>query len=675
MAKKPAHRANKSGDSEPGRTSDGETGRGNGRGNGRGHGRKRGRAGGRQQSWLGRLVRWTAVAAIWGVLAITALIGWYAYDLPAIDRIPALERRPAVTLLAADGTPFARFGEAAARPVTIAELPTYVPRAVIATEDARFYSHFGIDLIGLARAAVANVMAGRIVQGGSTITQQLAKNLFFGPERTIKRKVQEILLALWLERRLSKDQILALYLNRVYFGAGNFGIEAAARSYFGKSAARLSLSEAAMLAGLLKAPSRYAPTRSPDRAAGRAAVVLDRMAAAGFITRAQANVVRINPARIGRQQARIGRYFADWALEATRGYVGAAEGDLVVRTTLDARLQREAEAEAEAILAGPARSQGVSQLALVVMSPDGAVRAMIGGADYGRSQFNRATQALRQPGSAFKPVVYLAGLEAGLTPDTMMLDAPVRIGNFRPSNYDDRYRGQVTLTEALAQSLNTVAVRVLEKAGIDRVRRWAAKLGITSPLKREAGLALGASEVTLTELVSAYAVLANGGDGVFVHGVSEITDSYGRVLYRRQGDGPGEVVPAAMVNDMGRMLQAAVQRGTGRAAAIGVPAAGKTGTTQDYRDAWFVGYTADYAAGVWMGNDDASPTKRVSGAGLPAQLWRETMRAAQRGREAKPLVAGKGGGFWSGLFGGLSVPRIEPAESSDRRSNPLRARD
>jgi penicillin-binding protein 1A len=612
--------------------------------------------------WRG-LLKWSLVATIWGMLAFGALIGWYAYDLPPLDDIPALERRPAVTLLARDGTPFARFGEAASRPVTIAELPPHVPRAVIAVEDARFYDHFGVDLIGLARAMVTNIMAGRIRQGGSTITQQLAKNLFFGPERTLKRKVQEMILALWLERRFTKDQILALYLNRVYLGAGNFGIEAAAQSYFGKSARKLLLNEAAMLAGLLKAPSRYAPTSHRDRAARRAAVVLGRMAATGFITEAQANVMKLNPARLGRQQARIGRYFADWALDQARGYVGRGGGDIVIQTTLDANLQRMAEAEADAILAGPARARRVSQLGLVMMSPDGAVRAMVGGANYGKSQFNRATQALRQPGSAFKPLVYLAGLDAGLTPDSKLVDGPVRIGNFTPTNYDGKYRGMVTMTDALAASLNTVAVRVLNQAGTDRAITWARRLGITSRLRREAGLALGASEVTLIELAAAYAPFANGGDGVFAHGVVRVSDAKGQLLYQRQGSGLGRKVSSGLVYDMNRMMSAVMTRGTGRRAQIKVPTGGKSGTTQDYRDAWFIGYSADYVAGVWMGNDDASPTKRVTGSGLPAQLWQRVMATAHRGRPSRVLPGEKGGGFWSNLlgFGRASMPAPDPA--------------
>ncbi len=621
------------------------------------------------------LLKWGAVLSIWGMLAAGAVVAWYAYTLPEIEGIPALERRPAVTLLAADGTPVMRFGEAMARPVAVSELPPHVPQAFIATEDTRFYSHPGIDPIGLGRATLVNLRHGRIVQGGSTITQQLAKNLFFGPERTLERKVQEVLMALWLERRFAKDHILALYLNRVYFGAGNFGIEAAAQSYFGKSARALSLNEAAMLAGLLKAPSRYAPTRNPDRAAERAAVVLDRMASAGFITQAQARVVKLNPARLGRQQARVGRYFADWALEQARGYVGAGKGDLVVRTTLDVRLQRAAEAATAAVMDGPARARAVGQAAVVVMSPDGAVRAMVGGADYGQSQFNRATQALRQPGSAFKPVVFLAGLDAGLVPGRVLDDAPVRLGDFTPRNYDGLYHGRVTMLDALARSLNSVAVRVLEQAGIDRAITWARRLGITAPLRREGGLALGASEVTLVELTAAYAVFANGGDGVFAHAVTEILDDAGTVLYRREGSGPGRRVPPALVRDMNQMMEAVMTRGTGQAAGIGVPTGGKTGTTQDHRDAWFVGYSADYVAGVWMGNDDGRPTRGVTGGGLPAQLWREVMAEAHRGRAPRALPS-EDGGFWSRLFGASGTASSEPAsDTGRRRDSPFRPRD
>ena len=632
---------------------------------------RRGRAPSRRRP-LRRLLKWGFVAAVWGALAVGALVAYYAYGLPPLADIPALERRPAVTLLAADGTPFARFGETTARPVTVAELPPHVPRAVVAVEDARFYSHFGLDLIGLARAVLVNLREGRIVQGGSTITQQLAKNLFLGPERTLERKVQEMVLAFWLERRFTKDEILALYLNRVYFGAGNFGIEAAARSYFDKPAHALQLNEAAMLAGLLRAPSRYSPVRHRDRAAQRARVVLDRMADAGFITEAEARIVKLNPARLRRQTTRLGRYFADWALDQARGYVGQAEGDLVVRTTLDSRLQLIAERETGAMLAGPGQKRGVAQGALIVMAPDGAVRAMVGGADYGDSQFNRATQALRQPGSAFKPIVYLAGLEAGLEPDSELLDAPIRIGDFAPRNYDGRYRGRVTMTQALAHSLNSAAVRVLEHAGVDRVIRWARRLGITSPLRREAGIALGASEVTLIELVSAYAALANGGEGVFAHGVTEIRDGSGRLLYERSGSGPGRRIPSGMVYGMNRMMEAVMAEGTGRNAAFGHPAGGKTGTTEEHRDAWFLGYTRDYVAGVWMGNDNGAPSRGVTGGGLPARLWRAVMAAGHEGLARRGLPGERPGGFWSRIFGDLD---IRPAGDDEDRRDRFRHRD
>ena len=657
MAREPKSKA------EPKRGSRRADGRG---GNGPG-GRKRPSRGPtkRRRRIVSALLKWAFILSIWGTLGAGALIAWYAYDLPPVDDVPALQRRPAVTLVAADGTPFSRFGEVTAKPVSVGTLPPHVAKAVLAVEDARFYHHFGIDLLGLARAAVANALAGRIVQGGSTITQQLAKNLFLGPERTIRRKVQEVVLALWLEKRFSKDEILSLYLNRVYLGAGNFGFEAAARSYFGKPARALQLNEAAMLAGLLKAPSRYAPTRNRSRATRRAAIVLDRMVATGAITPAQARIVKRNPARLGRQRVRVGRYFADWALDQARGYVGAGRGDLVVRTTLDIRLQRTAERAASRMLAGPAKAKGVGQVAIVVLASNGAIRAMVGGGDYGRSQFNRATQALRQPGSAFKPFVYLAALEAGLTPQSMILDAPVRVGNFRPRNYANRYHGQVTLTDALAGSYNSVAVRLIQHAGVDRTLRWARRLGITSKLRREAGLALGASEVTLLEMAQAYAAFANGGNGVFAHGVAAIRDGRGRTIYRRAGSGPGRRIAPTILYDINRMMAAVLARGTGRRARFGYPAGGKSGTTQDYRDAWFIGYSADFITAVWMGNDDGTAMKQVTGGGLPARLWKEIMQAAHKGRPERPLPGVKSEGFWSRLFGGWSSGPAGTKPASD----------
>lgn len=604
-------------------------------------------------------LKWTAVAAIWGVIAAGGIAAFYAYDLPDVDAALEATRQPTVTLLAVDGTPLATVGEVHGAPVRLTDLPAAMPNAVLATEDRRFHDHFGIDPIGLARAMVVNVRAGRIVQGGSTITQQVAKNLFLTPERSIKRKVQEVLLALWLERRFSKEQILTLYLNRVYLGAGTYGVDAASRRYFGHPARRLSTYEAAMLAGLLKAPSRFNPATDPERARSRARVVLANMVDAGYLTPAEAERAARAPrgdAAAGRGP--IARYFVDWVMEQVSGFVAPGDSDLVVVTTLDPKLQDLAERAVADALGGPGAGLGVGQAALLAMAPDGAVRAMVGGRDYGTSQFNRATQALRQPGSAFKPVVYLAGLEAGLTPASRLLDAPITVDGWAPGNFDERYLGEVTLAEALARSLNTVSVRVAQRAGPQAVVAAARRLGITSPLKPTLDLALGTGEVALAELTSAFAAFANGGRGVWAHGIREIRDSRGGVLYRRSGSGPGPAVSPGHVAAMNRMLKGVLTEGTGKAAALDRPAAGKTGTSQNFRDAWFVGYTAQLVAGVWMGNDGGAPMRKVTGGGLPAQTWRAFMEAAHRGVPALALPDGGGepapegppGGFWNRLL-------------------------
>ncbi|MFP6747760.1 MAG: transglycosylase domain-containing protein, partial [Alphaproteobacteria bacterium] len=369
------------------------------------------------RGWLARLVYWLVVLLVWGVIAAMGVIVWYAYDLPPVDKLSAIERKPSVTLLDHKGRKIAEFGDVYGLPVQLSQLPRHLPRAVVATEDRRFYSHFGVDPIGLARAMVVNIRAGRVVQGGSTISQQLAKNVFLTPQRTLKRKVQEFLLALWLEANFSKEQILTLYLNRVYLGAGAYGVDAAARRYFSKPASKVNLAEAAMLAGLLKAPSRLAPTRDLKAARSRAAVVLNNMVKAGYIEPAAARAAKKNPAGLRRGRAprgRPARYFADWVMDRLTDYLGPTERNLVIRTTLDATMQRQAEAAMAKLFAGPAKGRKIGQGALVAMTPNGAVRAMVGGRNYGQSQYNRATQARRQPGSAFKPVVFLAGLEAGL---------------------------------------------------------------------------------------------------------------------------------------------------------------------------------------------------------------------------------------------------------------------
>ncbi len=488
----------------------------------------------------------------------------------------------------------------------------------------------------------------------------MAKNLFLTPERSLKRKIQEVLLALWLENHLSKDQILTVYLNRVYLGAGTYGVDAASRKYFGHPARDLSTYEAAMLAGLLKAPSRFNPATDPDKARERAELVLDNMVRTGFLNVQDAKLARSRPNRVVATNGGASRYFVDWLLERVSGYVPAGDRDLVVITTLDPVLQRRAESEIRAALDGPGRKSKVEQAALVAMAPDGAVRAMVGGRDYGRSQFNRATQALRQPGSAFKPLVYLAGLLAGLTPESRLPDAPVTVDGWTPRNFDGRYRGEVSLGQAMAESLNTVAVRVAEKAGYAKVVDVARRLGVTADLDATPSLALGTGEVTLLELTGAYAVFANGGRGVWPYGISEIRDGEGRVLYRRTGSGPGRVVAPKYVTAMNRMLMQVTEDGTGKSADLDRPNAGKTGTSQNFRDAWFVGYTADLVTGIWMGNDDGSPTGKVTGGGLPAKTWHAYMAAAHTGVAVRSLpetdlrVTPPQEGFWGRLMATLN---------------------
>ncbi|MFQ5783690.1 MAG: transglycosylase domain-containing protein [Alphaproteobacteria bacterium] len=586
-------------------------------------------------------LKWFAVALIWAGVAGFALITWYAYDLPDVSRLGERQRSPSITLVSADGETLTRFGDLYGAPRRIDELPPDLGHAVIAIEDRRFYRHFGLDLVALLRASLANLRAGHVIQGGSTITQQLAKNIFLTPERTFRRKVQEVLLALWLEYKFTKDEILSIYLNRVYFGAGAYGIEAAARRYFAKSARALTLSESAMLAGLLKAPSRYAPTRDLARARARARQVLASMVEAGFLSTAEAEAATKAPARIARASAGAGsgaRYFADWVLDRLAGYAGPEAGDLVVVTTLDAALQGAAEEAVAWGLAGEGARRAAHQASLVALTPDGAVLAMVGGRDYRASQFNRATQALRQPGSAFKLFVYLAALEAGLSPDEVVEDAPLTIDGWSPRNYDGRYLGPVSLRTALARSLNTVAVRVAERVGRKNVVRAARRLGITAPLRTRASLALGASEVSLIELTAAYGTLANLGEGVWPYGISEIRNARGEVLYRRAGSGPGPVIGEGPLRMLVDMLSAVITRGTGRAAALPWPVAGKTGTSQESRDAWFVGFTRGLVAGVWVGNDDGAAMKGVTGGGLPARLWARFMAAALAGSEPRPLL-------------------------------------
>ncbi len=585
-------------------------------------------------------MKWSVIAGIWGAVALSVVVAWYAYDLPDINKLDVPARKASVTLTDADGREITTYGDIYGDPLRLADVPPYLVQAIVATEDRRFFAHLGFDPVALVRAVVANVRAGRVRQGGSTLTQQLAKNVFLKPDRTLRRKVQELLLAFWLEANFTKEQIFTLYINRVYLGSGTFGVDAAAWRYFGRSARNVSLHEAAVLAGLLKAPSRYSPLRSRKAAEDRARVVLGTMVAAGFLDPPTAKRAAGQRLRLAADTKRsnAARYFTDWALERVAGFAGRRGIDLIVRTTMDARLQRLAEQRLRATLAKNGKARRVSQAALVSMSPDGAVRALVGGRDYGTSQYNRAFQAQRQPGSAFKLFVYLAAMENGLTPDDQFIDGPLRIGKWKPRNYGGTFLGSVTMREAAARSINTVAVQVSERVGRGKVIDAARRLGITSPLKSHPSLALGASEVSLVELTAAYGVIANGGVAVWPHGISEIRERGGRILYRRTDGAAAQVVDPVAVQRVNDLLRAVVSWGSGKAANPNRPAAGKTGTSQDFRDAWFVGYTGELVTGVWMGNDDNSSMKRVTGGSLPARLWRDFMIPALDGVAARPLA-------------------------------------
>lgn len=585
------------------------------------------------------LLRLLILLVVLGGAGAVGLVFWYARDLPDIDALGGGTRRPAITLLAADGTVLAALGDVYGEPMDLEDLPSVLPAAVLATEDRRFYRHHGVDPIGLLRALARNILAGSVQQGGSTITQQLAKVLFLKPERTLKRKVQEAILAFSLERRFSKRELLTIYLNRVYLGAGTFGVDAAARRYFDKSARDLNLYESALLAGLLKAPSRFNPVADPERARARTAQVLANMVEAGVLPQADADTAkRLGGQVVARVRPNIGRYFVDWALAQAALLAETKGKDLTLATTLDPLLQAKAEARLKALLESQGPAANASQAALVVLAPDGAVKALAGGVDYDDSQFNRATEALRQPGSAFKTFVYLAALDAGLSQSDTVLDAPVRLGDWSPDNYTGKYLGEIPLLTAFAQSVNTAAVRLADRVGLKTVIATARRLGIQSELRRDATLALGSSEVTPLELAGALLPLANGGLRAEPYGLIEVVETGGPVLWRRQEPLPARVVAPESLLGMQALMQAVIAEGTGKAAKLDRPAAGKTGTSQNYRDAWFAGFTAERLAVVWMGNDDTSPMKRVVGGGLPARLWRDVMEIAHQGRPARPLA-------------------------------------
>ncbi len=587
----------------------------------------------KKRSFMRWIFKLMFALGFWGAVATAGLfaITWFSLDQKGLFQIP--QREPGLMILASDGSEIAEQGTFFGDAVAMAELPDYVPNAIIAIEDRRFYGHYGVDPIGIGRAMTRNIMRGQMREGGSTLTQQLAKNLFLSHERTFTRKAQELVFAVWLETKFSKDEILQLYLNRVYFGGGANGIDKASRTFYGKSAYELSLMEAATLAGVLKAPTNYNPARHPEDAAARAKLVLGNMVDEGFITREEAQDAIDNPTKAAiRDFTPATQYAVDWINTQLPLLVKKQTQSLIIETTIEPNLQARAENVLRKRLADNGKKLGVAQGAVVTMDGTGAVRALVGGRSYKRSQFNRATEAKRQPGSAFKAFVYLAALENGYRPNSVEVDEPVKIGNWSPENYKRKYLGPVSLDQAYALSLNTVAAKLTNAIAPSSVTKVAKRLGITSKLGQDASIALGTSEVSLLEMTTAFTPFANGGQSVEPFVVKRILSRDGSVLYERDGSGLGRVIGDRELGDMNAMMRQVVLTGTGTKARFdGQDMGGKTGTSQDYRDAWFVGYTPYLVTGVWMGNDDNSPTKKVTGGSLPALVWHDVMQQAHEG--------------------------------------------
>ena len=624
----------------------------------------------RQRTPLQALFYWTLVLGVWFLIFVAAFLAVFATDLPDTSKLYDVQRAPSITYLDRSGGVIAMRGSQKTPPADLDQLPAYVPAAFVAIEDRQFYHHFGFNPWGMARSEVFNLThPGSPLRGGSTITQQLARNLFLTPAQTYRRKAQELVLAFWLETHFTKKQILALYLNRVNFGGGAYGIEAAAQRYFNKPAARLTLGEAALLAATMKGPTRYNPAANSERAAKRATVVLNAMVETGAITPAQRDDAFAHPVHVSAYLAnQRAQYFIDWLDAQVRSQVGDPTEDLVVETTLDIPIQADAEQSVRSGVASHA-NQGVQQAALVAMDGQGRIRAYVGGAVYADSQFDRVTAARRQAGSAFKPFVYLTAMEAGHTPSDPVVDEPIRIGAWQPRNYTNRYLGPITLQTALAQSINTVAARLANEVGTSRVADTAHRLGITSPIQTDPSMALGAVEVSPMEMAQAYDAFANGGFRVHPYGIERIRTATGRVLYDHgfSRDSRTAVIAGRPLAYMDQMLRQVIVSGTGgRARVGGYDIAGKTGTTSSYKDAWFVGFTGGFVAAVWVGRDDDTPMRRVTGGGAPAEIWHGFMAAALPRLQAQAIPGGPPSPAPSGdaigdLLSGGAAPDEAPA--------------
>ncbi len=583
---------------------------------------------------------WGSVAVLWASIALGGLLLFYTATLPDPLVAGLKQRGQAIKVLASDGSVIAERGLVKDY-VRLEQLPKFVSQAVIAIEDRRFYSHLGFDPIGFSRAMISNLRKGRLIQGGSTISQQLAKNLFLSSDRTITRKLQEMGMSFWLEAKFEKQEILELYINRVYFGHKTFGIDQAARRYFGKRAVKLTLPEAAMLAGLLKAPSRLNPKSNYKAAQARAKLVLLAMKRSGFISSMTLKTALIAPAQLRKRHLPINsNYIVDWIADLVPEYVTDYNSDLIIETSIDRAVQMKADARVGYYLSKLGRKKNVRQASLVMMAPDGAVRAMVGGRNYQQSQYNRAIKSRRQTGSAFKPFVYLAALESGFNSNSLIFDRPTTFNKWQPRNYKNIYRGQIKLSTALAHSSNVVAVKLMGTVGVVKTIETARRLGLRGEMKKDLSLALGTAEQSVLELTSAYVPFANGGRGVFPYVIKSIRTFSGRVLYKHKKANMGQVVRATHVNQMNKMMRQVLKVGTGRTAKLnGHDIAGKTGTTQRFKDGWFVGYSGHYITGVWVGNDNGASMKKVTGGGLPAKIWSDVMSFAHKGLQRRSLLA------------------------------------
>ncbi len=615
--------------------------------------RRKRRKGGRIRALFGWLWQRLRKPVMYAGIALALFFAWLWLTLPSIDDLNRVTKTPSIVVRAENGEIIGSYGDVYGEYIAYRDLPKPLIDSLLATEDRNFYHHFGIDPLGLARAIYTNFRAHRLVQGGSTITQQLAKNVFLSPDRTLMRKLREALLAFKLESRFSKNDIITIYLNRVYLGAGTYGVDAAAHRYFGKSARNLTLSESALITGLLKAPSRYAPTGNATLARKRAEQVLINMQDAGYLDDKQLaqGTAELKSLMSRRNEgARSTMYFTDWVVDQIPDLIGNVNADLEVTTTLSPQLQLAAEHAIAGVMDKKGEAMNASQAALVSMQPDGAVRALIGGRSYGESQYNRAVQGKRQPGSAFKLFVYLTALENGMSPDSAVEDRPIRIGKWQPQNYKNGYQGEMSMREALAQSINTVAVSLSERFGRNNVIQMAERLGITSELRPDPSIALGSNELSLMELTTAYAHLAAQGLSVQPYGILLIKTSDGKPLYQRREPSRAAELSQETVGMMDDMLMHVVTDGTGKAARIGRDVAGKTGTTSDYKDAWFIGFTPELATGVWVGNDDATPMKKVTGGSLPASIWHDYMQPALAGTPAHDIPVASRGFTLQGLL-------------------------